>query len=191
MAGGRPHLEAAAECGEAVGHVAQACAKRGTGGVVAGAVVRHGEAQAARGDPELDARRAGTRVLGGVLQRLKTAEIDGGLGLLRKPPDPFGRDGHRHRGLACLRAQGGDQPGVGEKRRVDASGEVAEVLKRARRVGLQLGQQLPGLPGITVRRRGKQVELDRQRDQVLLRAVVQVPLKPPPRLVLRGHQALP
>jgi hypothetical protein len=191
VAGRRPHLEAAAERGEAVGHVPQAGTERGAGRVVPGSVVRHGEAQAVRGDAQRDARRGGARVLGGILQRLEAAEVDGCLGLLREPPDRVGRNGHRHRGLARLRGQGGDQSGVREQRRVDAAGEVAEVLKRARRVGPQLGKQLPGLTRITVRRRGEQVELDRQRDQVLLRAVVQVPLKPPPRLVLRGHQALP
>ena len=43
--GGRGHLKAAAEGGEAVGHVPQAGAERGTRGVEPGAVVRDAEGE--------------------------------------------------------------------------------------------------------------------------------------------------
>ena len=83
-----PHLEPAAERGEPVGHVPQARPHRRARAVVARPVVGHGEGQRAVRGGQADARGGRAGVLGGVLQRLEAAEVDGGLGVLREPADP-------------------------------------------------------------------------------------------------------
>src|SRR5205807_3985451 len=87
--------------------------------------------------------RAG--VLGDVLQRLENAEIDGRFDLLWKATDPLGVDLDRKRRLPRLGRERGRQSLIGQERRIDASGEVAEVVEGLGGVGLQGLQQLGDL----------------------------------------------
>jgi hypothetical protein len=80
---------------------------------------------------------------------------------------------------------------VGQQRRVDAPGEVAEVGKRASRVRLQFAQDLPGLRRVLINRHPGEPELDGEGHQILLGSVVDVAFQAPPHLILRGHKALP
>jgi hypothetical protein len=58
-------------------------------------------------------------------------------------------------------------------------------------VGLQLADQLPRLGGVLLGERLRQPQLHLERDQVLLRAVVEVALLPPSLFVLRRYQPQP
>ena len=85
------------------------------------ALVADLEVQLAAGDAEPDRDpRVRSRVLGGVLQRLQAAVVDGGLDRRREAPDRVGVDRDR-RGRARRRGgQRADQPELRQRRRVDA-----------------------------------------------------------------------
>ena len=91
--------------------------------------------------------------------------------------------------IECLPSLGlerGREPVIGEDGWVDAAREIANVLQRIGHVGLQLGEEGAGLLGIAGRELLGQPQLDRQGDQLLLRAVVEVALELAGPLVLRG-----
>ena len=97
------------------------------------------------------------------LQRLEPAEVDGGLDLLRVAADAVGFDGDRapqtcapatraRRRVPCRRAAAGR-----------CRGEVAQVLERVGRVGLQLGEhRLGGFAGRRAGERRAQLGLHRR-----------------------------
>ena len=116
---------------------------------------------------------------GDVLQGLQDAEVRGGLGLPRVAPDAVGLDLDGKRSLARLRVQGGAEPLVGQQRRVDPAGQGAQVIEGGVQPGPELAGDLPDLTGVVggVLQQG---ELDVERDELLLGAVVQVPLDPLP-----------
>ena len=129
-------------------------------------------------------------MLGHVLQRLQRAEVDGALRVLRVAADLIRLDLHRYRAPGRLRVQGHDQAAFGQQRRVDAAGQGAQVVQRRAELCLQVGDRLPEEVWV-VGRFGQQAELDGQRDQLLLRAVVQVPLDLAPFCILGFHQPAP
>ncbi len=97
-------------------------------------------------------------------------------------------DGHRTPpGLPLER---GDQPLIGEKRRVDAPGEIAEVLQGLGHLLLGLFQKLVCLCGILRPHLAGQAELHRQRHQLLLRPVVDVALEAPAFLPSSTHHSI-
>src|SRR6185437_10349029 len=175
--GGVP-ADGAADRAEAVGHVHVAVAAAGAGRVEAWAVVAHAEQQAAGllPQPDLDLRAAG--VLGRVLERFQAAEVHGGLDLKAVPAEAGGRDGDRQGRAPAGGAERLAEPAVGEQRRVDAVGEVAQFLDG----GLDLVGELVDHQRRRLRVVGDEVagepEVHGEGDQVLLRAVVQVALDP-------------
>ena len=64
---------------------------------------------------------------------------------MREAPDPVRHDRHRQGRLAGLGVERRGQPQVGQQRRVDTPGEVAQVLQRARSICVQLAEDLLGL----------------------------------------------
>jgi len=100
--------------------------------------------------------------------------------------------GVRQVGAAGLRRQRGGQSLRFQQRRVDAAGHITQGVHRLVGDGGGLGQpggQFGGaLPG---RDRAGQAEFDLQRDQFLLRPVMQVPLQGPAGPVLGGQHPLP
>ena len=83
------------------------------------------------------------------------------------------------------------EPTLGQDRWVDSERDLAqdvehagEPFDHARQLGLELGE----LGG---RRRLGRTQLECERDELLLRAVVEVALDPPPRRVGRGHDPCP
>ena len=115
-----------------------------------------------------------------------------------RPPRPPAGTGRRRRratstgtgDLARLRRERGRQALVGEQRRVDAAREVAQVLERLLRLRLDLGEHLRGLRGFPLGQRAREPSLHGERDELLLRAVVDVALQPAALLVLRRDQPL-
>ena len=92
--------------------------------------------------------------------------------------------------LAGLCLQRRDQPLVREERRIDAAREVAQILDRLPRRGLEVREHRLRLLGIAVDEPFGQAELHRERDELLLRAVVEVALELAPLLVLGVDQPL-
>ena len=89
---------------------------------------------------------------------------------------PSADDRGRERGARRGRAQRLLQSAVHQQRRVDAVREVAQLLHRVLQVVTDLLEDLLRGVGIGVGELTRQIHVDGQRDQVLLRAVVQVAL---------------
>jgi hypothetical protein len=78
---------------------------------------------------------------------------------------------------------------VGQQRRVDATGELPQVLQRLCGVRCHLVQQRFRLSIVVLQRLRRQPELAGQSGQLPLRAVADVAFQPPTFPVLRGDQA--
>jgi hypothetical protein len=83
--------------------------------------------------------------------------------------------------------QGRDNALLGQQRRIDTAGQVPEIVERGAEPVLEHGRDLPDRGGV-LSGVFQQAELDLQGDELLLRAVVQVPLDLPPLGVLRLDQ---
>ena len=143
-------------------------------GVEAGPVVGDGEQQAARFLPQLHRDMCLRRVLGGILQGLEAAEVDGSLDLGGEPSLDLGLQADVERTAIGSRSQRLDHATVAQQRRVDAVGEVAQLLDRVLHVGGQRIEHLGRGRGVVGKEVLRQSQVHRQRDEVLLRAVVQV-----------------
>ncbi len=134
--------------------------------------------------------RGGLRVFGNVLQGLQDAEVSGGLGVAGVAPDAVGLDQDWQRGLAGLRSQGWPEPLVGQQRGVDPAGQGPQVIERGVQPAAELAGDLPDFAGVFggVFQQG---ELDGERDELLLGAVMKVPFDPLPLLILCPHQPPP
>ena len=139
------------------------------------------------GAGQRDSGLRGPGVLGHVLQRLQDAEVRGGLGVAPVAPDSVRLDQDRKRGPAGLGRHRGRQSLVGQQRRVDTAGQGPQVVQGRVQPGPELAGHLPDLTGV-IGGVVEQPELDVERDQLLLGAVVQVPLDPLALGVLRFHQ---
>ena len=128
-------------------------------------------------------------MLGGVLQRLEAAEVHRRLHLGRVAADAVGVDAHGERAPVGGRPQRLGQPGVHEQRRVDAVGQVAQLLdgvlhrvaERVEHLGGRLrvvGEDVLGEP-----------QVHREGHEVLLGAVVEVALDLAALGVAGGHDA--
>jgi len=129
-------------------------------------------------------------VLAGVLDGLEAAEVERRLdvGLVAAY---VAAHGGRQTGSVRHRVKRLDQPSVAQQRGVDPVGKLAQLVERFLHVAAQAVQDLAALVRVGVEQRLHQPDLDRQGDEVLLGAVVQVALDPPPRLVGGGHDPLP
>ncbi len=85
--------------------------------------------------------------------------------------------------------EGGGEPLVREERRVDASREVPQILQGAAGLRLDLGEKLHDLLRVAIGQLAREPRLHRERDQLLLGAVVDVALESPALLVLGRDQA--
>jgi hypothetical protein len=103
---------------------------------------------------------------------------------------PVGRDGRRDGRLARLRLERRAETLVGQERGVDPAREVAQILERGVRLGAELRRELAIPLGVLARGLFQESQLHRERNQLLLGAVVQVPFDLASLVVLRGHQAL-
>src|SRR6185437_11713900 len=104
--------------------------------------------------------------------------------------DLAGLDDDGYGAAGGLRAQRRDQALLGQQRRVDTAGQRAQVLQRRAELRLEVRDGRPDLVRVTGQL-GEQAELDGQRDELLLGAVVQVPLDPAAFGVLGPDQPAP
>ena len=156
-----------------------------------GAVVAHLEVNRLRlGLPEL--HHDGTRalcVLRGVLQGLATAEVDGTLDLGCVPAHALSGQRGRERTRCRRLRERLDETAFEQEARVEAAGQRPDVRHCLVHVPHQLVKPLCALRGVARDFLSRELELDRERQQPLLRAVVQIPLDTPPFLVGRRHDA--
>jgi F420-dependent oxidoreductase-like protein len=175
---------------EPVGHALQAGPVGGRPDVEASSVVGHLEAQLAIVLSHSDGRSVRTRVLRDVVQRLEATEVHRGLDRLVVASVAAHLDGDRDRCLASLRLEGGPESLVGEQRRIDAPGEVAQIFESSFGVALDVAEQAGALGRVSLGELLGEPGLDGEGDQLLLGAVVEVALDPPSLLVLRGDESL-
>ena len=147
------------------------------GRIEATAVVGHREAQRMVSLGDRHGRRGRRGVFRDVLHRLEAREIDGRFDILRIPGDRVGVDLDRQTRLPRLRLERRDEALVRQERRIDAPGQVAEVLQRRVRLALELADDLARLLRVSFDQAVGELELDGERHQLLLRPVVDVPLE--------------
>src|SRR6266516_1787343 len=179
MAGGRGDAEGPAERGQPVRHALDAGAHRRGPPVESPAVIPDGEGEGPAVLADGDAGLLGLRVLRDVLQRFQHAEIHRGLDLLGVPAQPGCFNGDRQSRLLRLRLECCREPRVRQQRRVDPPGEIPEFLQRVLRLTLNLREHLICFCWGVPRHLAGQPERDLERDKLLLRAIVQVPLQSP------------
>jgi hypothetical protein len=184
----RGHRQLAAQGGEPVRDPLQTRAVAGRRRVEPTPVVADLEAELARAVQEQDRRSVRPRVLADVLQGLQAREVHGRLDVRGEPLHPVGLDRHGYHRPTSLRLERGRQSLVGEQRRIDPTREVPEILQRVRRGALERVEQCSRLRGIAFDHRSRQLQLDRERDELLLRAIVQVPFDLPALVVLRRDE---
>ena len=118
---------------------------------------------------------------GGVCERFRDDEVGRGLDLdRRRLQEPYGEvDGHRD--ARGERGEGRVESAIGEDRRVNPTGKVANL--RESDLGLFVGgaDELGGLSrvGACLEALPRAAQIDRQSDQSCLRSVVEVTLDPP------------
>jgi hypothetical protein len=125
-------VDLATEGVEPVGHRLQVGTRPPAAGARAAALAGHFEPQLPIPRAQAHAGAGGAEVPGGAAQRFQRAEVHRCLDLLRVPPDPVRLDRNGDRGLARLGVQGGSDAHVGQQRRVDAAGQLAEAGQRRR-----------------------------------------------------------
>ena len=118
-------------------------------------------------------------VLDDVGQRLGDDVVGGRLDRRRQPLGGRAGDAHRDRRALGQCRQRGLQPLLGQHRGVDAARQLAQLLQRRLQLGLGAVEQRTGALGILLHPRLRQPQLQRQRHEALLSAVVEVALQPP------------
>src|SRR5207244_5537597 len=78
------------------------------------------------------------------------------------------------------RLECGLEAAVGEDRRVDAARELAQLLERLRELRARAVEERGRAVGVVAELAAGEAERERERDEALLRAGVEVPLQPPP-----------
>ena len=120
----------------------------------------------------------GAGVLGGVGQRLGGHEVGRALHRRRRALRDVDRQRHVHRRGVGQRGERRLQTAVGQHRRMDAAGQVAQLAQRLLGAGAGLGEQLAGPLGIVGELLLGHAQAHAQRHQPSLGAVVEVALDP-------------
>ena len=131
----------------------------------------------------------GLRVLGRVGQRLGGDEVGGELDRPRPARARLDLEPGGHGGAQHQRLEGAGQALL-QRGRVDAAGQLAQLGQGQRELVARGGHQLLGVARVVPDPALDQRQLQGQRDQALLRAVVQVALDAAPLGVGRGDDAL-
>ena len=137
--------------------------------------------------PELQ-RRLGVvpGVLGDVLQRLEAAVVDGSLAILGEAANVLDLRRDRHGRPASRVVEGRHEPTFGEHGRIDPVRNGSKVVQRLVELGCRVGRERPSR---SLSFEGE-LEVNPQRDELLLHAVVEVTLDLPP-LGRRGRDEPP
>ena len=138
-------------------------------------------------DRDVDPRCA--RVLGDVRERLGHDVVRGRLDLGRHALLRQRVDRDRYRRAAGDGLERRREPAVGEDGRVDAAGQLAQLLQRRRELLAGRLQKRVRRVGVGVEPRPSEAQRKRERDEPLLGAVVEVSLEPAPLGVARLDDA--
>src|SRR4051794_12767044 len=187
LPGRASQVDRAAQRVDAVGEPAQA---RAAGQVrAADAVVAHLDHGELRRAPHAHGRELGGGVLGDVGERLGDEVVGGGLDWLWQADGGKGDDLDRYgraRGELVERA---GEALMAEDRRVDAAGQLAQLTQGEPELLARVREKALRALGIAVDLRLQRPDLQRERDEALLRAVVEVALEPAALGVLDLDQA--
>ena len=174
---GRPDAEPAAERLDAVGETAQTRTALAVG--AADAVVDDlDDSPLSSGRPSTRRRRR-LRVLADVGEALGHDVVRGHLERLGQAPVDLDREPNRHRRPGGELLERDRQPVTREHGRMEPARDGAQLLERHRDLALRLVQSLPRI-GVVAQLLLEHAQLEREGDQPLLRAVVQVALQPLP-----------
>ena len=144
----------------------------------------HGRVAFAGRDPHLDSMRVG--VLGGVCERFEDDEVRGRLNGQGEVPAAVDVERNGHGRAVGDGGKGGLEAAIGEDAGMDSARELAELLER----GIELGArdlELAGRRGVWLDTRFETSKDQRNRDEPLLGAVVEVALDAAARAVLGLH----
>ena len=171
--------ERPSSCRHAIREVGEAGSAHHGGRIEARPVVLDAEADTPvrHAEPDRDGRSV-AGVLGGVLEALETAEVDGVLDSLGVAADPGVVDADGDRRAARHPGEREGDPALREGLRVDAARHGAQLVDRRVDLGAEALEHRPLLGSVDLLPRERQV--DPQRHEPLLGAVVQVALDPPP-----------
>src|SRR5829696_50546 len=172
------NLERAAERADAVDEPAQSRASRGVNTTAAVVAHLNHRLSFAHRNPYLDLTRVG--VLSGIRNCFDGDEIRGRLHRRRVLPAAVEVELDRHRRAAGHGRKRGLQAPIGEDAGMDPASEFAEFLAR----GIELGprdRELAGRRGVRLKTRLETSEVQRERDEPLLSAVVEITLDASPR----------
>ena len=150
--------------------------RRGIG--AADPVVGHLHDHAAVVALHLHGRVRGLRVLGHVRERLGDHEVGGQLHRLGQALVRQLAELHRHGRAVRERLQRSGEAAVGEHGRVDSASQLAQLLERGIELCAGARQQLLGRERVLVQLGAREPDVERHRDEPLLRPVVQVALEP-------------
>ena len=130
----------------------------------------------------VDAPGVARGVLGDVRQRLGDDEVGGRLDRRRRPRRHVDLDGHGNRRPRRERRQRRVEAAVVEDGRREPADEVAELDDRRLRLPVRAADELARRLGVVLELLAREAEVEPERDEPLLRAVVEVALDPPPLL---------
>ena len=159
--------------------------------VEARAVVGDGKQQSSRLLPDAYRDVRVRSVLARVLKRFETAEVDSGFDVAVVTPDPLGRQLDVERAPVDHWAKCPGEAAVDQERWVDPMRELAQLLDRVLDGGSQLVEHLDRRLRVLQQDVLGQAQVDRQGYQVLLGAIVQVPLDTTALCVATGHDSSP
>jgi hypothetical protein len=126
---------------------------------------------------------------GRVLDGFDAAEVHGGLDVGRVAADIRGVDDDRQRHLPGMRADGRRESLLGQQRRADAAGQVAQGLQGLAGAGLELRDE-GSFPLLVLTGQGLgQGQPGGDGQKLPLGAVAEVTFDPPSLVVLRGRRA--
>ena len=124
-------------------------------------------------------------MLGGIRQRLGDQVIGGHFHRLGEPLGHLEAEIDRERSPAGQHLQGRPQAGLGQDRRMKTARDLTQLVQHGRQSVFDSCQLGPHLGQLTGNAGPGNAQLQGQRDELLLSAIVQVALDPPPRLIAR------
>ena len=130
-----------------------------------------------------------SRVVVDAFEDFETTEVDRAGDLLRTARSGIDLDASPNPDADCRCTQGRRQPTRLQERRIDPVGQRCRLLQRLLYVTAHVVEERLGRVGVVSNQLARELKVDRERDQVLLRAVVELALDSASRDVVGGGEA--